>query len=913
MSTVKTDATFSIPKHINRRIDLPPEAYAPADNADNYTFPKRPGFNATASDINVAVNQFRVTDCATVDVHQYDVSVSPQPTHDVVYKKLWASKGVQGALKSLKSRGPWLHDGKALAWSTVNVEEVRHRVDLGEEDGGKAGRPNQIFNVSIKRVTKIRLEVLSEYLKGSLPWNKNVLECMNCLDHILRQGPSENFKLIKRTLFNQESDSQRLGPFVEAVKGIYSAIRMTESVRSGGLGLGINVDVSNQSFWIGQRMDQLIRNFLASTIRQCSNMQISDLPKALAPYKQGDRWVMSEAFKALKRICRLRFVTTHNKSDPREYTIFKFTFDSSFGAQGANAKTMKFEQKTPEGGKRVISVYDYYLERHNCKIATWQLPLIQTGKGGLFPIETCEVKRLNSYPFKLDPTQTQEMIKFAVQRPPQRKEHIMRSVALLNWGNDRYLKAFGMKINDKMPVVKAKLIKNPDIMFSNKKCNPGTAGRWDLRGYQFSQPNRAPLKSWGVIVLQGSLSDKAAVTNFAQSFKRAYASHGGKVVSDPVLFEQPFSMTPKDVVVDSYQKIGNKFNQAPQIIFFILKSKDASYYENLKRYADCYAGVVTQMLQASHARKAAPQYCSNLAMKVNAKLGGSTSVATPKLPENSCFIGVDVSHGAPGQDKASMASMCMSMDKNATYYQGRVETNGWRVEILKKEAIKRMLLPMLTAWCKENNAFPQQLFYFRDGVAEGQFINVLESEIKVVKSVIQEYFKSKRTGDAPTKITVIVATKRHHIRFFPERGDKNGNPLPGTLVEREITHPFQYDFYLCSHVAIQGTARPVHYTVILDENKMKVDELQKMIYHQCYQYCRSTTPVSLHPAVYYAHLAGNRGRPHEQAVQTATESRAGGMTVTSRNRPDPSPVIPLAANGKSEETKFRFVSSMWYV
>jgi hypothetical protein len=25
-------------------------------------------------------------------------------------------------------------------------------------------------------------------------------------------------------------------------------------------------------------------------------------------------------------------------------------------------------------------------------------------------------------------------------------------------------------------------------------------------------------------------------------------------------------------------------------------------------------------------------------------------------------------------------------------------------------------------------------------------------------------------------------------------GDKNGNALPGTLVEHDVTHPFEYDF-----------------------------------------------------------------------------------------------------------------------
>lgn len=95
----------------------------------------------------------------------------------------------------------------------------------------------------------------------------------------------------------------------------------------------------------------------------------------------------------------------------------------------------------------------------------------------------------------------------------------------------------------------------------------------------------------------------------------------------------------------------------------------------------------------------------------------------------------------------------------------------------------------------------------------------------------------------------MVASKRHHIRLFPKTGtlaaDKNSNPVPGTLVEKDVTHPFEYDFYLNSHSAIQGTARPVHYHVLMDEAKLVPSDFQNMIYEQCYQYMRSTTPVSL--------------------------------------------------------------------
>jgi len=52
--------------------------------------------------------------------------------------------------------------------------------------------------------------------------------CLGFLDHALRQGPSERMRLIKRTLFNEYSQTKRLNSTTEAIKGIYSAIRLNE-------------------------------------------------------------------------------------------------------------------------------------------------------------------------------------------------------------------------------------------------------------------------------------------------------------------------------------------------------------------------------------------------------------------------------------------------------------------------------------------------------------------------------------------------------------------------------------------------------------------------------------------------------------------------------------------------------------
>lgn len=48
------------------------------------------------------------------------------------------------------------------------------------------------------------------------------------LDHVLRQGPSERMILIKRVFFNEYSETKRLNSYSEAIKGIYSAIRLNE-------------------------------------------------------------------------------------------------------------------------------------------------------------------------------------------------------------------------------------------------------------------------------------------------------------------------------------------------------------------------------------------------------------------------------------------------------------------------------------------------------------------------------------------------------------------------------------------------------------------------------------------------------------------------------------------------------------
>lgn len=257
-----------------------------------------------------------------------------------------------------------------------------------------------------------------------------------------------------------------------------------------------------------------------------------------------------------------------------------------------------------------------------------------------------------------------------------------------------------------------------------------------------------------------------------------------------------------------------------------------------------------------------------------------------------------------------MAAITMSMDKLATRYAAITQTNGYRVEMILTDTIKEEVKPLMKAWMDtlNNGKLPSRIIYFRDGVSEPQYHHVLEQEVEDLKLLV------KTIGGASVQFVVIVGSKRHHVRFFPEKGDRNGNAFPGTLVETGVTHAFGNDFYLVGHAALKGTARPMHYHVLLNEAQMTNDEIQTLIYEHGYQYARATTPVSQYPAIYYAHIASNRGIPHDPKWTGSTDgeaSRAGGSAGKPSSGSNPAPtecekVLPMPNQGG-------IITSMWYI
>ncbi|CAG8573881.1 2124_t:CDS:2 [Funneliformis mosseae] len=260
-------------------------------------------------------------------------------------------------------------------------------------------------------------------------------------------------------------------------------------------------------------------------------------------------------------------------------------------------------------------------------------------------------------------------------------------------------------------------------------------------------------------------------------------------------------------------------------------------YAEIKRVSDTVIGVATQCVQSKHIFQAKRQYCDNLCLRMNVKLGGMNSFIEPSCMQfvtqrPTIVLVASVSHPAPGGDESrpSIATLYTSMDAKASRYATSISVQAGRQEIIS------------------------------DLSSMGQFEQVMDFEIEALHVHLLMNYK-------PT-ITFVIVQKRHHTCLFPvdkKDSENTGNCPVVTVVESTITYPFEFDFYLQSHAGTRGTSRPTHNYVLCDENRFNADSLQTLSYNLCYSFARCTCAVYIVPPVSYAHLVCSRARFHSRS------------------------------------------------
>jgi eukaryotic translation initiation factor 2C len=210
-----------------------------------------------------------------------------------------------------------------------------------------------------------------------------------------------------------------------------------------------------------------------------------------------------------------------------------------------------------------------------------------------------------------------------------------------------------------------------------------------------------------------------------------------------------------------------------------------------------------------------------------------------------------------------------------------------------------MVRERIKDWVLEQSktTMPTNILYYRDGVSEGQYEQIQDYELPQIRDAYRMALTElKQEGWVPSgpvsesvKLTAIVVGKRHHVRFYPPAGGKeaNENCLAGTSVQHVVTSPYFQDFYLQSHAAIKGTARPAHYFILVDDMEKDLEKYRQLVSlcltsltlakaiqtnELCYTSVRATVPVSYASPAYYADRLCERGRCYLRDFFVITEN-----------------------------------------
>jgi eukaryotic translation initiation factor 2C len=527
-------------------------------------------------------------------------------------------------------------------------------------------------------------------------------------------------------------------------------------------------------------------------------------------------------------------------------------------------------------GKR-ITVSDYFRQHQNKPLQYPFLPCVEVSSGALVPFELCDVPPGQIMRKQVPSERTKDVLDFATKRPSDRLASINAGLSILNYGQSEYMAAFGMQVNTAAGPIKvqARVLKPPTLKYGPGSRQPTivpNAGSWNMVDKKFFKAATIRQFVMAIYEQKGRFPPEAAndvVRGLVQCCKQVGMGIADNVAA--LAWENG-----QGDITKQLRDLGNECKQKtgihPDLIVAILPEGASDIYHAIKHFGDVKAGVATQCLKSTKCFRAKPQYYANVCLKMNVKMGGINTIPEPMSvsaltdPRNPTLVlGADVIHPAPGSDgRPSFTALVGNVDSDTAKYIATIQVQASRQEMI--EDLYEMSKHILSFYMryrdkmekKGANSPPKRIIFYRDGVSEGQFRQVLELELPKLQAACRDL-------NINAKITVIVVGKRHHYRMFPldpRDADRSGNCPAGTVVDQGIAHPVEFDFYLQSHGGLLGTSRPAHYNVLYDENNFTADGLQSLSYALCHVYARSTRSVSIPAPVYYADIVCSRAKNH---------------------------------------------------
>ncbi|KAF7295303.1 Argonaute-like protein [Mycena indigotica] len=809
-----------------------------------------------ATSLVVTTNSFVISQLPQVSFHQYEAF---SPDIPVASKRESAINKLQVLYPNIfHPRG--VFNGKEHLYMPFALQLPSGRgafdVYLGEKSpppppGGRGSYRVTISRTGAEAISPGQIPAL--VASGPTFDRDKLATATTVLQLLIRQSIHENNPThTKRAFFGSEGKKVLAKDGIELWRGFFHSVRaLLVSTSKGMMGqMVVTVNTTMTAMLYtgpGSILDLAMTIFDARNVRELSDKRL---------------------FHKLKAHFLRRRITTRRMGRDQQT---RFVYEIIPGPVGSYSFTK-------DG--RTIELAEYYFLTYNI---TLQYPnsfgVQVSGENAPFivilPAELCFLIPGQLYKRRIPVTASAEAVRFATQSSDARLRAIKgRDMSgaqspILSYNQSQYVVQAGMRIDMQPKTIAAKQLPHPKMIFGRGSSLSPRDGSWNVLGKQFESPAR--MDNWAVVNLLKediirvvrALMEACQQTATQECVQSLVPINFSTLIFGIEITAKPLISTGNPQNVEpALDEVFSRLRGNVDLIVVILPSSADSVKHQIKYWGNIRYGIPTQCLRQGKV-KADSQYLNNVAIKINARLGGRYALPEADvlkvLQSNNSIapmmvIGADVSHPAPGAHQPSFAGLVYSTDREATRYSALTAVQAPRVEEIQD--LKAMMKAAILNFGANQNP-PRSILFLRDGVSEGEMDHVSRTEIRAIHDACAEVWAEKgATGPLP-RITFIVVVKRHHQRFFPNQqqdADKKGNTRAGLCVE-EFRSPLGLDFFLQSHAAIQGTPRPAHYTVLRDDIfGSNVANIQTVCFELCHVYAKATRSVSTPAPVYYADL-----------------------------------------------------------
>nr|XP_040582530.1 protein piwi-like isoform X2 [Lepeophtheirus salmonis]XP_040582535.1 protein piwi-like isoform X3 [Lepeophtheirus salmonis] len=547
-----------------------------------------------------------------------------------------------------------------------------------------------------------------------------------------------------------------------------------------------------------------------------------------------------------RELIGLIVMTTYNQ---KTYRVNDIDFDSD--------PRLTFDISGKDNTVRTVSYEKYYKEKYNVKVTDVKQPLLvsipkdRDRRGGIKgPInlipELCQVTgqsdeiRSN---FRL-----QEAIQDLTRRdPPSRVRNILDFAHRLNVPEVKKIASdFDVNIGQGLVDVQGRVLPQECVYLRKSGVASYINADWsnDLKKGMLSVKNFS--FNWAIIYPQ---RDTDKVKAFYDNLKR-------------VAVDINFS-NPKMIPIQNDRNVGSYLNAIneiiplkPQFILVVVPDDRADRYGAIKKLLLIQGSIINQVVtvrKCMNNERRMTSIATKVYIQMQCKIGSEAWGITIPF-KKVMVVGFDVYHDT-SRKNTSVGAMVASLNDNLTKYYTTFTSHKNNTELSTQ--IATMLTECIHAYKRypgNDGQLPSKIFFYRDGVGEGNIYQVKEDELKKVLNVFKNFTTAQ---DQIPLLTYIIVCKRISTKFFSigKRQNDYGNPPPGTIIDDVVTHPEKHDFYLICQSVRQGTVNPTSYNVIHNGSKWKPDHIQRLTYKLTHLYYNWAGTIKVPAPVQYAHKA----------------------------------------------------------